>query len=201
MLQSQLKIKAAVNDDRGGVKGLLLRNQSITKDYLYRKCYPLFRSIFDRYYTDCANCIEFISEIYLFIMIPSSLTGRSKLEGFGFKCTLAMWLKIVAENYCRSLFVKKAEKEPLHFETADRLDFKTESIDEKISSLDRGDVEKILSMMRNDRYRNIMRLRYLEDRDNEETAEILGMTMANYYNKHKLAKEQFCEVLRKEGLI
>lgn len=89
----------------------------------------------------------------------------------------------------------------MHFETADRLDFKTESIDEKISSLDRGDVEKILSMMRNDRYRNIMRLRYLEDRDNEETAEILGMTMANYYNKHKLAKEQFCEVLRKEGLI
>ena len=36
---------------------------------------------------------------------------------------------------------------------------------------------------------------------NEETAELLGMSMDNYYNKHKLAKEQFTNVLKKEGLI
>ena len=36
---------------------------------------------------------------------------------------------------------------------------------------------------------------------NEETAETLGMSMDNYYNKHKLAKEQFAKILRKEGLI
>ena len=33
---------------------------------------------------------------------------------------------------------------------------------------------------------------------NEETAEALGMTMANYYNKHKLAKEQYAKACRKE---
>ena len=41
----------------------------------------------------------------------------------------------------------------------------------------------------------------LEEKSNEETAEILGMSMDNYYNKHKLAKEQFAKILRKEGLI
>ena len=29
----------------------------------------------------------------------------------------------------------------------------------------------------------------------------LNIFMANYYNIHKRAKEQFCHVLRKEGLI
>ena len=52
--------------------------------------------------------------------------------------------------------------------------------------------------MPNKRYRNIIRLRYLEQKTNEETAEALGMTMDNYYNKHKLAKAQYEKVCRKE---
>ena len=39
----------------------------------------------------------------------------------------------------------------------------------------------------------------MELKSNEETAEALGMTMDNYYNKHKLAKEQYVRVLRKES--
>ena len=42
-------------------------------------------------------------------------------------------------------------------------------------------------------------MRYLEQKTNEETAEALGMTMDNYYNKHKLAKEQYERVWRKEA--
>lgn len=60
------------------------------------------------------------------------------------------------------------------------------------------DAEKILSLMSNARYRNLIRIRYLEQKTNEETAEILGMSMENYYNKHKLAKEQYIRVWRKE---
>lgn len=60
------------------------------------------------------------------------------------------------------------------------------------------DAEKILSLMSNARYRNLIRIRYLEQKSNEETAEILGMSMENYYNKHKLAKEQYIRVWRKE---
>ena len=42
------------------------------------------------------------------------------------------------------------------------------------------------------------RIRYLEEKSNEETAEILGMSMENYYNKHKLAKAEYIRVWRKE---
>lgn len=46
-----------------------------------------------------------------------------------------------------------------------------------------------------------LELRYVEEKTNEETAMVLEMTMDNYYNKHKLAKAQFCNILRKEGLL
>ena len=67
-----------------------------------------------------------------------------------------------------------------------------------LNSIDRMDAEKILNLMSNARYRNLIRIRYLEQKTNEETAEILGMSMENYYNKHKLAKEQYIRVWRKE---
>ena len=56
-------------------------------------------------------------------------------------------------------------------------------------------------MMPNSRYRELIRYRYVEEKTNEETAELLGMSMDNYYNKHRLAKEQLKRILRKEGLV
>lgn len=40
---------------------------------------------------------------------------------------------------------------------------------------------------------------YLEHKTLEETAEALDMAMSNFYNKHKLAKEQYIRIWRKEG--
>lgn len=185
--------------DRDIVAAIMRRDTAVTKEYLYRKCRPLFESCFNRYYTDCENCIEFINEIYLYIMLPSKETGRSKLSTFGFRCTFIMWLKIVVENYCRQLFKKKAEHIGKNDIDNDR-NIDT-SISPNIDSLNRRDVEKVLSLMRNKRYSALIRYRYLEEKTNEETAELLGMSMDNYYNKHKLAKQQFSEVLRKEEMI
>ncbi len=56
-------------------------------------------------------------------------------------------------------------------------------------------------MMTNNRYRRLIEYRYLQGFSNEETAQKLEMSMDNYYNKHKLAKAQFCAILKKEGLI
>jgi DNA-directed RNA polymerase specialized sigma24 family protein len=41
-------------------------------------------------------------------------------------------------------------------------------------------------------------LRYFQGHTNEETAQLMGMNMNTFYNKHKMAKEQFIKVLRKE---
>lgn len=59
----------------------------------------------------------------------------------------------------------------------------------------------IIALMPNQRYRKLIEYRYIQKRSNEETAALLSMSMANYHNKHKLAKAQFVATLRKEGLL
>lgn len=183
------------------VQAILNRDKEVTWNYLYKDCYPLFKTIFNKYYTDCDNCMELINEIYVLIMTPGKESRRSPLSSFGFRCTLTMWLKLVTENYCHRLFKKRIEIEEEKLESGERFLLDTSSLDIDLTSLNLMDVEAVLLQMHNQRYRELIHLRYIEGKTNEETAEILEMTMANYYNKHKLAKEQLVNVLKKEGLI
>ena len=89
-----------MTDDRVVVNQILLRNQKVTQQYLYVKCFPLFKSVYDNYYTDCQSCMEFVNEIYLHLMTPNAETGLCKLETFRFSSTLTTWLKTVAVYYC-----------------------------------------------------------------------------------------------------
>ena len=185
--------------DRDIVEAILKRDKDITAFYLYQKCYPLFKARYDKYYTDCESCIEFINEIYAYIMTPGVKSGKCYLSTFGFSCSLTCWLSIVTENYCHQLFKKKLNIVDTEDEISDRKLDTTSSLN--INSLNSHDVEVVLNLMPNKRYSSLIYHRYVQEKSNEETAEILGMSIDNYYNKHKLAKEQFVKTLRKEGLI
>lgn len=183
------------------VNAILNRDTYITKEFLYRKCYPLFKSIHNKYYTDCETPIELINEIYTYILWPNKETHKSKLQNFGFRCSLPMWLKIVTEHYCQQLFKKRIIISDGENGSDDRNVPGDDSLMQNTRELDMNDVRKILSIMPNHRYSKLIELRYVEERSNEETATILGLAMDNYYNSHKRAKEQYCEALRKEGLL
>lgn len=186
--------------DQQIVKALIGRDKDVTRAFFYIKCYPLFNSIFEHYYTDCDNCIEFINEMYIYIMSPQRNTGLSKLESFRFESTLYTWIKVVCLYYCYARFEEKSRLIiDKNDEPSDRTIAESESIEVDFSAIDREDIMKILALMPNARYRELIRLRYLEGYSNEETAQQLGMTMDNYYNKHKLAKEQYVTVYRKEA--
>ena len=187
--------------DQEIVKAILDRDTFITKEFLYKKCYPLFKAIYDKYYTDCENAIELINEIYVYILMPHRETCRSKLQDFGFRSTLTMWLKIIRENYCRQLFAKRIVMDEKNDVTSDRNDINDDSFLSNTRRLDMDDVQKLLSMMPNQHYRKLIEYRYVAEKSNEETAILLGVTMSNYYNMHKRAKAQYCEILRKEGLL
>ena len=123
------------------------------------------------------------------------------MSTFGFRCTLTLWLKIVTENYCRQLYAKRADIFEDSLEPGDRFGIMGQSLDIDFHSINMGDLGKILELMPNQRYRALIKYRYIDDHSNEETAKFLNMSMANYYNKHKLAKAQFVAALRKEGLV
>lgn len=188
-------------------KALIQRDEGITRRYFYQQCYPLFKSIYDNYYTDCACCKEFIDEIYIVVLAPSKQTGKCQLENFRGESTLTSWLKTVCLNYCYNRYELKQRMpiyEPIQIydekddDEGGRYDKIFPSVDIDFCNLNRADALIVLQLMPNKRYSNLIRFRYLEEKTNEETAEALGMTMDNYYNKHKLAKEQYVRVLRKE---
>ena len=183
------------------VDALLRRDSSITRLFLYKKCRPLFRSIYQRYYTDCTDEVELINEIYLFIMTPAKSTGRNRLEGFSYRCSFTLWLKIVAEHYCHSLYAHKLDSDENFSVDSDRNADESLSLVSESNTLTMADANRILYAMPNERYRSLIRLRYLEERTNEEVAALLGLSMANYYNVHLRAKNQWCDMLKQEGLL
>ena len=203
MKNNHEKIGVSLDDmsDQEIVAAILNRDEDITVGYLYKKCYPLFKALHSKYYTDCEDCIEFIGEIYVYILSPSENTGRCPLSTFGFGCTLACWLKIVVTNYCRQLYKKRIETVDADKSDGSSDRIIAEAISPILETMDRDDVKAILDLMPNKRYSRLIRYRYLDDKTHEETAEMLGMSMENYYNKHRLAKKQYTEILRKEGLI
>lgn len=179
---------------------MLGRDRTVTYGYLYRKLFPLFASVMNRYYTDCTTTEEFINQIYVVVMTPGA-NGRCRLESFSGQSSLLRWLQVVAINYCRSLYARKPGLDENLTPGSDRFSPGSESLESEPDIMDRYDVEKILAAMPNPRYREIIRLRYLLDLSNEETAKRLGMGLDNFYNKHRLAKAQYVAVARREGLI
>lgn len=203
---NSFKIEVKIfTEDLQIARALINRDNLITKKFFYIQCYPLFKSIYDKYYTDCASCKDFIDEIYILVLSPSRRTGKCQMENFRGESTLAAWLKSACLYYCYAKYERKPPIiEPIcnnndsEFMNHDSFLSNIGSCNIDLNSIDRMDAEKILSLMSNARYRNLIRIRYLEQKSNEETAEILGMSMENYYNKHKWAKEQYIRVWRKE---
>ena len=191
-------------------KSLINRDERVTRRYYYEQCYPLFKSIYDNYYTDCKCCKEFMDEIYLTVLAPSKTTGKCQMENFRGESTLASWLKTACLYYCYDKYDLKKRipvYEPLPHNTEKDEDDdvfgdrnKKEELSNPIdfSGMNRSDVEALLSLMPNARYRRLIRLRYLNQLTNEETANELGMSMDNYYNVHLRAKAQYDKVCRKE---
>jgi len=204
---SELRI---YTEDLKIAKSLINRDERVTRRYYYEQCYPLFKSIYDNYYTDCKCCKEFMDEIYVTVLAPSKTTGKCQMENFRGESTLASWLKTACLYYCYNKYELKKRipvYEPLPYNTekdenddvfGDRSKMEELSNPIDFSGMNRSDVEALLSLLPNARYRRLIRLRYLDQRSNEETANELGMSMDNYYNVHLRAKAQYNEVCRKE---
>ena len=202
-MQSRGNINTETLTDRQIVEAILSRDAHITCSYLYVRCYPLFKAYYRKYNycVESVDCKDFINEFYIYLMTPHAETKTPKLATYSYRCNLMYWLKIVLANYCKAAtdkFEKRLKCDSFD-EMGDRLI--TEPISLSIDTLDRDDVEVILCRMSNARYRNIVRFLYIEGFTNEETAQLLGMSMDNFYNKKRLAHEQFVGELRKERLV
>lgn len=133
-------------------------------------------------------------------------TGKCYLETFDFRCSFTCWLKTVSINYCRLLYRKDTnvvdidgidqDEKNNHRSDISPIGCEIREIDE---NYDKDYVAKLLPLMKNPRYRDLLRYRYIEEMDSAEVANMLDMTMNNYYYTHKRALEHFVQTLRREG--
>ena len=189
-----MEVKKIYTEDLQIAKALIQRDNMVTRKYFYQHCFPLFKSIFDNYYTDCTDYKEFIDEIYIVVLTPSKITGKCLMENYRGESSLASWIKTACLFYCYKKYELKQRMpvhKPLPHNTeeedgegaiSDRKSDESLSNPIDFSDMNRADVETLLSLMSNVRYRNIIRLLYLEQKSHKETAEALGMSMDNYYN-------------------
>lgn len=203
-----MNVLTTYDDDLQIAHALLQKDNAVSKSFWYRDCFALFMSIFKNYDTGCTDCMEFMNEIYLLVLTPSPATGKCQLENYKGESSLKTWLKTVCLYYCyrqHKLASLMPEYEPIRTNDefsesdGDRMEgvFGSTMID--LSDVDRDDLLAIVAMMPNKRYARLMELRHVEQFSDSETAEAMGMTMSNYYNKHRLAKEQFEKMYRKEA--
>lgn len=108
-----MEIKKIYTEDLQIAKALIKRDNVVTRKYFYQHCFPLFKSIYGNYYTDCASYKEFIDEIYIVVLAPSKTTGKCQMENFKGESTLASWIKTASLFYCYKQFEIK-EKMPKH---------------------------------------------------------------------------------------
>lgn len=185
------------------VEAILSRDEKVTVLYLYDYCYPLFKAYYEKfkYCVEAEDCRDFISGFYLYLMTPGTVSRRSKLSTYSCGSRFIYWLKIVLANYCITLSKESERKLKMtsYEDVAGRLVEESESL--SMDTLNRDDIEIVLCRMSNSRYRNLIRFRYVDGMSNCETAELLGMSLENYYNKRRLAMQQFVNVLRKERLV
>lgn len=200
--EEDIKIKNALLD----FDNKELREKT-TRDFFYRRCFPNFKYVYEHYYTDCQSVIEFISEIYKLVMVPGVKSGKPAMANYRGESTLVTWIQNIAIKYCNKRFKKKLQMplyEPLpSFNEEKDEDGSREEAIYGSNTIDIGrinvdDVNKILSLMPNKRYSEIIRLFYLNGETNDSAAEILGITKANFYNKKILAEAQYMRVLKKE---
>ena len=193
------------SDDLEIARRLILRDEQLTKEYFYRQCYPLFKSIFDHFYTDCESCKEFINQMYVVVLVPGKKTGRCQMENFKGESTLTRWLKSACLYYCFRRYKKKTQfptisidEEAENNPSGDILRKQNISIEPTLQTIDRSDMEALIKLMPNTRYQQIMKYIYIEHVPKKDAAILLGMTASNFYNKHALAKKQFTKVLEEE---
>lgn len=177
-------IKSGLLNDSDYISGLKNRDNRLTYRFFYKECYFLLNNIKYSLYKGKVGYDELVNELYLELSVDNwkKLDSFSGVNG----CHLKTWLSIVSWHFFYkkkiALMEKSFEEEPI---MTCKKSYNTE-LDMEIAL----DVRRVMSLMKNERYANILRLMLIEGYSPEEVARKWNKTIDNIYNiKHRAIKE------------
>ena len=177
--------------DREIIQGLINRDNRVTEDFFFVRCRPLFISIIGKVFDQEVEYNEIVNELYLYLLEEDA----KRLREFEYRSSVYQWLKVVAIRF----FIKKRRD---NIEGSRRESFYSEGsmapYGEKVDDIGRyqasDDIERLLAMMSNMRYFDVIRRLILEEVEPDELAAEMGVTVDNLYNIKRRAMSQLTRV-------
>lgn len=172
--------------DREIIQGLIEKDNKVTKEFFFEKCYPLFCSIISFVFDYEVDYDEFVNELYVYLMENDA----QKLRNFEYRSSVFMWMKILATRFFikkRVLMIDDSTRETLY-------DGREQKAAPESDMSAVGDIERLFKAMPTQRYVYVIRRLVLEDLEPEQLATEMGITTANLYNIKKRAMAQLTRV-------
>ncbi len=174
--------------DQEIVKGLIARDETITKDFFFVKCRPLFISIINHVFSYEVDYDEFVNELYVYLMIDDA----AKLRGFQYRSSLYQWLKVLTIRY----FIKKRNRMIDENSSESLYNEHVASGDETVSSVE--DLKLLFEAMPNQRYAYVIKRLIIDGIEPDCLACEMNVTTANLYNIKRRAMAQLTRVALKD---
>lgn len=172
--------------DQEIIKGLIARDNRITRDFFFVKCRPLFCSIMKLVFDHQVEYDEMINELYVYLIENDA----QKLRDFQYRSSVYQWLKVLAIRFFikrRARMIDDKSQETLYGENNQEASTDTEMSAEE-------DLERLFKVMPTKRYVHVIRRLILEDWQPEKLAEEMTITTANLYNIKRRAMAQLTRV-------
>lgn len=163
------------------IRGLIDRDNRVTEQFFYFRCRPLLTAIMRLVFSYPVEYDEMVSELYDYLMEDDCI----RLRQFQYRSSVYQWMKVVATRFFirrrNTMIENKSKETPYERETDD------EVVDTVNIISDKMDVVKLLQLMENQRYADAIRNLVLSDKDPEQYALAIGVTVDNLYNIKKRA--------------
>lgn len=178
--------------DQQIVDALLAKDEHVTHDFFHVWCRPLIISLIHKIFDYEVDYDELVNELYLYLMEND---GR-RLRTFQGRSSIYQWLKCVATRF----FLDKRDSNNVIEDISSESSYMGDEVNDEQEKVNvvRQDVQKMLSMMRNPRYRLVIQRLLLEGYEYKEIADELHTSVANLYNIKKRAMTEFTAIVLKE---
>ena len=167
--------------DREIIQGLIARDNMVTEQFFYVRCRPLLTSVMRLVFGRPVEYDEMVSELYDYLMTDDC----SKLRRFQYRSSIYQWMKVVATRFFirhRNNVIENTSGELPYEREAD-----SATADTADAVGDRIDVARLLQLMPNRRYADVIQNLVLDDIEPEQYAQQIGVTVDNLYNIKKRA--------------
>lgn len=172
--------------DKELVNSILNNKEEVIKYFFFEQCDSMYSYIVYSIFAGKVQREELINELFLFLQKDDWY----KLRQFDYKSKLTTWLNVVSIRY----FLRNRE---LLIENSSTSDSKEpeEGYNPEETLIAGMDSEKLLAMMANERYREVIRLLVIDERPPQDVSVEWGVTIDNLYNIKRRALKQLEQII------